>query len=672
VRGGAGDSILTMEKERKTCYYEVLAVDMAATDEELNKAYKKGALKWHPDRNMHQQDIATVKFKELRNAFETLSDPNERAWYDGHREQILRGGDGTGAGNAEDLDINLYEFMSSSCYDGMGDDEQGFYGVYGEVFDQLAAEERQTPTDDDDDEVAPHFGRSTSAWVEVDLFYSFWSNFVTRRKFGHVDKYNLLQMPDRAHRRAAEKENQKLRTLAKKAANEHVRQLVEYVKRRDPRFKQRQVELAAKKAEREEQKAEEKAALSEQRRQEREQQQREMEEMYREMDAQELNEEPEEGDTAMEAEELYCVVCKKAFKNPKAWASHERSKKHIKAVEQLRRELQAEDLEMEEAQEDEQCGLCADEADAGTSDQAGLSDQAVFEGSAWSWNGSPASGEMMLHPDGRWCFGAPLADVGGSWAIGNASGQLLIDCELNEKVYLMELGEFGDAFTATDQATGDQVASGELVEGTAGTELAEWIEAKQSAFLASVEEEEAGGKVVEPEEEAASDRESENVEEEQAEEDEEDPMYCKVCRKAFKSTKQLKAHLKSKKHLKAQAAAEDLIEEPQVSDEQDELTVESEAAAGEAAEAEAGVPAEDGEYCIIGATAAEGNVSAPKAAPKELSHQELKRRAQAEKKNKKSKGKEKDSLKCEVCREVFASRNQMFKHIKQTGHAAFK
>ena len=139
---------------RKTCYYEVLAVEMDATEEQLNKAYKKGALKWHPDRNMHQQEVATVKFKELRNAFETLKDPNERAWYDGHREQILRGGDGTGAGNAEDLDISLWEYMNSSCYEGMGDGEevlsptaaaadehccwlQGFYGVYGEVFDQV-------------------------------------------------------------------------------------------------------------------------------------------------------------------------------------------------------------------------------------------------------------------------------------------------------------------------------------------------------------------------------------------------------------------------------------------------------------------------------------------------------------------------------------------------------
>ena len=76
----------------KTCYYEVMGLARDCTEEELRKAYKKQALVWHPDRNMHQQELATLKFKEIRNAFEVLIDPNERAWYDGHREQILRGG----------------------------------------------------------------------------------------------------------------------------------------------------------------------------------------------------------------------------------------------------------------------------------------------------------------------------------------------------------------------------------------------------------------------------------------------------------------------------------------------------------------------------------------------------------------------------------------------------
>ena len=68
---------------------------------------------------------------------------------------------------------------------------------------------------------------------------------------------------------------------AKKAANEHVRQLVLHIKRRDPRVKERQVVLAAQKEEREQQKADEKAAKAEERKLEREQQQREMEAMYR-------------------------------------------------------------------------------------------------------------------------------------------------------------------------------------------------------------------------------------------------------------------------------------------------------------------------------------------------------------------------------------------------------
>jgi len=621
---------------RKTCYYEVLAVEMDATEEQLNKAYKKGALKWHPDRNMHQQEVATVKFKELRNAFETLKDPNERAWYDGHREQILRGGDGTGAGNSEDLDISLWEYMNSSCYDGMGDGEEGFYGVYGEVFDQLAAEERQQATDDDDEEIAPHFGRSTSAWAETDTFYSYWSNFVTKRKFGHVDKYNLTQMPDRAHRRAAEKENQKVRTIAKKAANEHVRQLVLHIKRRDPRVKERQVVLAAQKEEREQQKADEKAAKAEERKLEREQQQREMEAMYREMDAQDLNEEPEEGDTAMEAEELYCVVCKKAFKNEKTFESHGRSKKHLKAVDELRRELEAEDAQMEDEEEYEE----VPEPEA-TGEAGQLSDSSLFEGSQWHWVGDPIqTGVLQLKPAGCWSFAPPMADVGGSWEV--VSGRILIGCELNEKTYEIEFGEFGDEFNATEQLTGDVVASGELVEGTASVELAASIEQRQSAFLASVEEEEAKGQQQHTEAQAVSDQEEE-VSDEEAEEavEEDDPLYCKTCSKAFKATKQMRTHLKSKKHLKAAAAAADegIVEEH-------EEEVEQEAAEQEAVEQEAApeaTPAEDAaaddeEECyIVGATAETDVVSAEQSPKKELSHQELKRRAQAEKKNKKNK-----------------------------------
>ncbi len=95
-------------------FYEVLGVSRDATLEEIKKAYRRLALKWHPDRNKAPE--AEEKFKEINEAYEVLSDPGKRQAYDqfGHeafKQGFPQGGAGAGGpfsytvdfGNLEDL-----------------------------------------------------------------------------------------------------------------------------------------------------------------------------------------------------------------------------------------------------------------------------------------------------------------------------------------------------------------------------------------------------------------------------------------------------------------------------------------------------------------------------------------------------------------------------------------
>ena len=67
--------------EEKRDYYQVLGVDKNASAEEIKKAYRKNAMKYHPDRNPGDKQ-AEEKFKEIGEAYEVLSDSEKRARYD--------------------------------------------------------------------------------------------------------------------------------------------------------------------------------------------------------------------------------------------------------------------------------------------------------------------------------------------------------------------------------------------------------------------------------------------------------------------------------------------------------------------------------------------------------------------------------------------------------------
>lgn len=83
--------------EQKKNYYEILGVDKKASQDEIKAAYRKLAMKYHPDRNQGNAEAAE-KFKEINEANETLSDQQKRAAYDYELEHPGMGGFGNGFG----------------------------------------------------------------------------------------------------------------------------------------------------------------------------------------------------------------------------------------------------------------------------------------------------------------------------------------------------------------------------------------------------------------------------------------------------------------------------------------------------------------------------------------------------------------------------------------------
>ncbi|KAJ3557581.1 hypothetical protein NM688_g1398 [Phlebia brevispora] len=342
-------------------YYALLEVEETATQDEIRKSFRRLALVHHPDKNYDDIEGATKRFAAIQQAYEVLSDEQERAWYDNHRasmapepdaqtvfEDIKRGAPPSRARDRGLTVRHLQQFFDPSIYSGYEGGANDFFTIYGNLFARLRQEESLWGENADG---YPPFGDSTWPWIPTSkedtqraarTFYNVWFNFSTSKDFAWVESWDANDAPDRRVRRLLEKENKKARDDARKEYNDMVRDLARFVRKRDPRYKSHLVSQKAAAAAKASIRSSAQATP---------QKSSTPIPTYVEQEWQKTS--PADSDADLEwaaaenedEEEWECVACGKTFRSEAAWDSHERSRKHIQAVERLKQAMLEENEE---------------------------------------------------------------------------------------------------------------------------------------------------------------------------------------------------------------------------------------------------------------------------------------------------------------------------------------
>lgn len=144
-------------------YYNILGVDKSATNDQIKKAYRKLAKKYHPDVNPDYKE-AEGKFKEVSEAYEVLSDKEKRDKYDNF-------GNNSNFENGSDFDPSQYGFGKNVKYEYSSDDGQDYSSFFKMFFGQdFGFEDNYQYSSANNRRTSPtHKGEDISAELEINL-----------------------------------------------------------------------------------------------------------------------------------------------------------------------------------------------------------------------------------------------------------------------------------------------------------------------------------------------------------------------------------------------------------------------------------------------------------------------------------------------------------------------
>ena len=337
------------------CYYEILGVDKKIETKGLKKAYKRLALKYHPDKApVGEMDNYKEKFQKLNEAYQIINDPNERAWYDSHRNQILN--PEMNNDNYTGFSFDIENYFSDDCYKTGKKEEYGinFYKVFEEVFMKIRIEEEMAR--ENDDELfenresylkAPMFGNDESEFVDIEKFYEYWEYFKTSLNFSWVDPFDVREGENRRVKRLIQKENKKARKIARKKYFSLLRRLINFVKSKDKRYQdfleERKKKFYLEKLKKEKQKIlnEEKWQIKKKELLRMEMENYEKEKLERIKNGEKISED-ESIEELEEFKTFECKICEKTFKSENQLKNHEKSKEHLKRKKKIMKEVMME------------------------------------------------------------------------------------------------------------------------------------------------------------------------------------------------------------------------------------------------------------------------------------------------------------------------------------------